>query len=114
MLSNAFDAVIPVICVTLAALVVLLAEAFRGRDERMPLGGLAIIGLVGAGAASVLLWNRNAISFGVMTADNFSLFVNLVIIVVGIMTVIFSSQTSSATACRRGSTTRRCSSPSSA
>ena len=59
----------------------------------MPLGGLAIIGLVGAGAASVLLWDRNATSFGVVTADNFALFVNLVIIVVGILTVVFSSQT---------------------
>ena len=87
MFSNAFDAVIPVICVTLAGLVVMLAEAFRGRGERMPLGGLAIIGLVGAGAASVLLWNRNTSSFGVVTADNFSLFVNLVIIGVGLLTV---------------------------
>jgi NADH-quinone oxidoreductase subunit N len=93
MFSNAFDAVIPVICVTLAGLVVMLAEAFRGKDERMPLGGLAIIGLVGAAAASVLLWNRNATSFGVVTADNFALFVNLVIIVVGILTVVVSSQT---------------------
>ncbi|HTM32552.1 MAG TPA: NADH-quinone oxidoreductase subunit N [Vicinamibacterales bacterium] len=93
MFSNAFDAVIPVICVTLAGLVVMLAEAFRSKGERMPLGGLAIIGLAGAGAASVLLWNRNATSFGVATADNFSLFVNLVIITVGILTVVVSSQT---------------------
>jgi NADH-quinone oxidoreductase subunit N len=93
MFTNAFDAVIPVICVTLAGLVVMLAEAFRARGERMPLGGLAIIGLAGAGAASVLLWNRNATSFGVVTADNFALFVNLVIIGVGILTVIVSSQT---------------------
>ncbi|HQZ40810.1 MAG TPA: NADH-quinone oxidoreductase subunit N [Vicinamibacterales bacterium] len=93
MFSNAFDAVIPVICVALAGLVVMLAEAFRGKGERMPLGGLALIGLVGAAAASVLLWNRNATSFGVMTADNFSIFVNLVIITVGILTVAISSQT---------------------
>jgi NADH-quinone oxidoreductase subunit N len=93
MLSNAFDAVIPVICVTLAGLVVMLAEAFRSKDERMPLGGLAIIGLVGAGAASVLLWDRNAASFGVTTADNFAIFVNLVLVVIGILTVIISSQT---------------------
>lgn len=93
MFSNAFDAVIPVICVALAGLVVMLAEAFRGKGERMPLGGLALIGLVGAAAASVLLWNRNATSFGVMTADNFSIFVNLVIIMVGILTVAISSQT---------------------
>ena len=84
MMSNAFDAVIPILCVTLAGLVVLLAEAFRRKDERMPIGGLAIIGLVGAGAASVLLWDRNATSFGVVTADNFALFVNLVLVAVGI------------------------------
>src|SRR5215203_6757775 len=88
-----FDAVIPVICVSLAGLVAMLAESFRVRNERMPIGGLAIIGLVGAGIASVLLWNRNATSFGVMTADNFAIFVNLVIITVGIMTVVVSSQT---------------------
>ncbi|MGH9386693.1 MAG: NADH-quinone oxidoreductase subunit N [Vicinamibacterales bacterium] len=93
MMSSSLDAVIPILCVTLAGLVVLLAESFRGKDERMPIGGLAIIGLVGAAVASVLLWNRNATSFGVVTADNFSLFVNLVLVAVGILTVIFSSQT---------------------
>jgi NADH-quinone oxidoreductase subunit N len=59
----------------------------------MPIGGLAIIGLVGAGVASVLLWDRNATSFGVVTADNFSLFVNVVLVVIGVLTVVFSSQT---------------------
>ena len=93
MISSQFDAIIPMLCVALAGLVVLLAEAFRGRDEKMPIGGLAIIGLIGAGAASILLWNRNATSFGVVTADNFSLFVNLILVAVGILTVIFSSQT---------------------
>ncbi len=55
----------------------------------MPIGGLAIIGLVGALITSApwpgfltqmlggnpSLWDRNAASFGVVTADNFSLFV---------------------------------------
>jgi NADH-quinone oxidoreductase subunit N len=93
MISGQFDAIIPILCVTLAGLVVLLAESFRGKGERMPIGGLAIIGLLGAGAASILLWNSNAESFGAVTADNFALFVNLVLVVVGIFTVIFSSQT---------------------
>ncbi len=93
MISSQFDAVIPMLCVTLAGLVVLLAEAFRARDEKMPIGGLAIIGLVGAGIASILLWDRNTESFGAVTADNFALFVNMVLIVVGILTVIFSAQT---------------------
>ena len=93
MISGQFDAIIPMLCVTLAGLVVLLAEAFRGRDERMPIGGLAIIGLLGAGVASVLLWDSNAESFGAVTADNFGLFVNLVLVVIGLLTVVFSSQT---------------------
>ncbi len=93
MFNSSFDAVIPSLCVTLAGLVVLLAESFRARDERMPIGGLAIIGLVGAAIASILLWGRNATSFGVLAADDFALFVNLVLVAVGILTVVFSSQT---------------------
>jgi NADH-quinone oxidoreductase subunit N len=90
---TSFDAVVPVICVTLAGLVVMLAEAFRPRNERVPMAGLPIIGLVAAAVASVLLWDRNTTSFGVVTADNFALFTNLVIIVIGIVTVVFASQT---------------------
>ncbi len=93
MFNSAFDAVVPIVCVSLAGLFALLAEAFRAKGERMPIGGLAVIGLVGAGVASVLLWDRNATSFGVVTADNFALFVNLVLVVVGLLTVLFSSQT---------------------
>ena len=94
MISGQLDAVIPMLCVTLAGLVVLLAEAFRGKNERMPIGGLAIIGLLGAGAATILLWDSGAEdSFGVVSADKFGLFVNLVLIAVGLLTVIFSSQT---------------------
>jgi NADH-quinone oxidoreductase subunit N len=92
MISGQFDAVIPMLCVGLAGLVILLAEAFRGRNERMPIGGLAIIGLLGAGAASILLWDSNAESFNAVTADNFGLFINLVIVVVGVLTVMFSAQ----------------------
>lgn len=93
MMTGQFDAVIPMLCVTLAGLVVLLAEAFRGRDERMPIGGLAVIGLIGAGVASYFLWDSNAESFGAVTADNFSLFINIVLVVVGLLTVVISSQT---------------------
>ena len=54
----------------------MLAEAFRAKGERMPIGGLGVIGLVGAAIASVLLWDRNAPGFGVVTADDFALFIN--------------------------------------
>ena len=93
MMSSAFDAVIPMLCVTLAGLVVLLAEAFMKKGEHMPIAPLGIIGLVGAAVASVLLWDRNTESFGVVSGDNFGLFVNLVLVAVGILTIVFSTQT---------------------
>src|SRR5262245_2355479 len=86
------QAIMPMLIVTLAACATMLAEAFRRKNERMPLGGLGIIGLVGAAIASALLWNRNATGFGVVAADNFALFINLVLMAVGVLTVIFSSQ----------------------
>ena len=92
MFNSAFDAIVPMSCVTLAALACMAAEAFRGRGERMPIGGLGIVGLVGAAVAAPLLWNRSATSFGVIVADNFGLFVTLVLVAVGILTILFSAQ----------------------
>ena len=91
MLSSSFDAVVPMLCVTMAALAVMGAEAFRAKDEDMPLGGLGIVGLVGAAIAAALLWDRNTSSFGVIVADNFGLFVTLVLIIVGVLTIMFSA-----------------------
>ncbi len=90
MLTSSFDAVVPMICVALAALAVMAAEAFRGKNEKMPIGGLGIVGLVGAGIAAVLLWNRRSESFGVIAGDNFGLFITLVLVIVGILTILFS------------------------
>src|SRR5688500_6502187 len=89
---SAYVAVIPVVCVWLGGVAAMLAEAFRLPGERMPIGGLGMIGLVAAGVSCVLLWNRQAQSFGVVSADNFGLFVMLVLVVVGILTVALSAQ----------------------
>jgi len=91
MFNSSLDAVVPMLCVALAALAVMGAEAFRSRGEDMPLGGLGVVGLVGAAVAAALLWNRNASSFGVIVADNFGLFVTFVLIIVGLLTIMFSS-----------------------
>ena len=91
MISPALNAVIPVICVALAGLTCMLAEAFRERGERLPIGGLGIIGLAGAAISSFLLWGRRTESFGVVVADDFGLFVGLVLILIGILTIAFSS-----------------------
>ena len=42
--------------------------------------------------SAALLWNRNADGFGVIVADNFGLFVTLVLVIVGMLTIMFSSQ----------------------
>jgi len=86
-----FAAVIPIAIVTLSALAALLAEAFRQPGERMPIGGLGLIGLAGAAVSSVLLWNRDATGFGAIRADNFALFLNLVLCAIGVLTILLSS-----------------------
>ena len=91
MFNSSFDAVVPMLCVTLAALAVMVAEAFRSRGETLAVGGLGIVGLIGAAVSSALLWNRNAVSFGVIVADNFALFVTITLVIVGILTIMFSS-----------------------
>ena len=85
-------AIVPIVCVWFGGVLALVAEAFRLPDEHLPMEGIAIGSLLTSGITAVLLWDRGAFSFGVVTADNFSLFVALVLVVVGILTVALSSQ----------------------
>src|SRR4030095_8957202 len=91
MLNTQIDAIVPMLCVTLAALASMGAEAFRQPGDRMPIGILGVIGLVFAGIAAGLLWNRNVESFGVIVADNFGLFVTIILVIVGVLTIMFSA-----------------------
>ena len=90
---RSFNAIVPMACVVAAALAAMVAEAFRAPGERMPIAPLGAIGLMGAAASSLLLWNRNATSFDLVVADNFGLFVTGVLIVVGIVSLAISSHT---------------------
>jgi NADH-quinone oxidoreductase subunit N len=90
---TSLNAIVPMLCVTAAGIAAMVAEAFRDPGERMPIGPLGAIGLIGAGAASLLLWNRNTSSFGVVVADNFGLFVTSVLIVVGLLSLAISGPT---------------------
>ena len=71
----------------------MLAEAFRQPGERMPIAGLGLIGLrrrrrrVGASSGT-----PTRSSFGVVRADNFALFINLILCIVGILTMLFSNE----------------------
>jgi NADH-quinone oxidoreductase subunit N len=92
-MTSSLNAVVPMACVTAAGIAAMLAEAFRGPGERMPIGPLGIVGLSGAAIASLLLWNQNATSFGVVSADNFGLFVTWILVVVGVLSLAFSGPT---------------------
>jgi len=93
MMSGAFNAIVPMACVAAAGIAAMTAEAFRARGERLPIGGLGIVGLVGAAFASFVLWNHNASSFGVVVADNFGLFTTDVLIVIGVLSIAISGPT---------------------
>ena len=93
MIPFSLNAVVPMLCVTAAAIASMVAEAFREPGERMPIGPLGAIGLAGAAVASLVLWNHNASSFGVVSADNFGLFVTLVLVVVGLLSLAVSGPT---------------------
>jgi NADH-quinone oxidoreductase subunit N len=88
---NGIAATIPILIVVLSAIAAMLAEAFRHPGERMPIWGLGLIGLTGALVASCFLWDTDATSFGVVRADNFSLFINIVLCIIGILTMVFSN-----------------------
>jgi NADH-quinone oxidoreductase subunit N len=85
-------AIVPLACVWFGGILAMVAEAFRSPGERLPIEGIAVGSLVTAGVTAALLWNRNAFSFGVVTADNFGLFVTIVLVIVGILTVALSKQ----------------------
>src|SRR5688572_27133150 len=87
-----YAAIIPILIIALTAIAAMLAEAFRQPDDRMNIAGLGLIGLAGATVASVFLWDGNAESFGVIRSDNFALFINLILCVVGVLTMLFSHE----------------------
>ena len=92
-MMSSFNAIVPMACVTAAGLAAMVAEAFRNPGERMPIAGLGIVGFVGAAIASWQLWDRNAVSFGVVSADNFGLFVTAILIVIGVLSLAISGPT---------------------
>ena len=86
-----YAAVIPIVIVSLSGLAAMLAAAIVKPGERMPIAGFGHIGLVGAAVASIFLGGRDTTAFGVIRADNFAIFINIVLCVVGVLTMLLSS-----------------------
>jgi NADH-quinone oxidoreductase subunit N len=91
---NDFSAVAPVLMVTLAACTTMIAEAFRQQRDLAAgrwFGIYGIIGLGGALAASLNQWNQSLVGFGVISVDNFTVFFNVMLCAIGILTIILSA-----------------------
>jgi len=92
-MNGALNAIVPMACVTAAGIAAMVAESFRDPGERMPIAGLGAVGLLGAAFATILLWNHNSSSFGLVSADNFGLFVTGTLIVLGLLSLAISGPT---------------------
>jgi NADH-quinone oxidoreductase subunit N len=91
--TASINAIVPMACVVAAGIAAMVAEAFRERGERMPIGGLGVVGLIGAAVSAWLLWGRNETSFGVVTADKFGLFVTVILVIVGLLSIALAGPT---------------------
>src|SRR4030095_16546497 len=85
-----FATIVPVLIVTLSACAALLAEALRRKGERMPSGWFGLIGLTGATYTSIQQCGLDRVGFGVVLADDFALFMNVVLCAVGLLTILLS------------------------
>jgi NADH-quinone oxidoreductase subunit N len=88
-----YAAIIPITIMALSAIAAMVAEAIRRPGESMPIGGFGLIGCGGAALASVFLWDSDAQSLGVIRSDNFSLFINIILCIIGVLTMLFSNET---------------------
>ena len=88
-----YHAIVPMCFVAASAITAMVVEAFRDPGERTPIGPLGLIGLAGAAAVSITLWNSRATSFNVVVVDNFGLFVTLILIAVGVLSLAISAPT---------------------
>ncbi len=96
---------LPALMVTLTGLVVLLAQAFSSKERPTPSAGLSVTGLAASLLATVVLWQgngRGASTGGSYVADDFALFLHVLILALGIVAVLLAPQYLRATRSDRG------------
>jgi len=99
--------VLPALIVALTGLAVLLAQAFSPRGKTPPAPALSLAGLAAALVAVLLLsrgphYGLGATTGGTVTADGFALFLQGLVLVVGLMVVLLSPAYLKATGLERG------------
>ncbi|MBI3913490.1 MAG: NADH-quinone oxidoreductase subunit N [Chloroflexi bacterium] len=81
----------PVLIVAITSILVLVAELFTRAEQKRTLGYLSIVGLIFASFAAFTLWGSNASAFrGMISADNFGLFLTLTILIGAALSVLLA------------------------
>ncbi|HUG53314.1 MAG TPA: NADH-quinone oxidoreductase subunit N [Vicinamibacteria bacterium] len=97
--------VFPALVVALTGVAVLLAQAFTPRGARAPSAALSLVGLLGALLTVGMIAGgrgRGAVLAGSLAADDFALFFQALLIVIGILAVLLSPSYLRETAIDRG------------
>lgn len=86
-----FGIIAPALVVAITALLVLLGELFTSPDRKRWLGYFSLVGLLVAAGATIGLWGARATAFGGMVvADNFGLFLTLVILIGAMLSILLA------------------------
>jgi NADH-quinone oxidoreductase subunit N len=86
-------AILPLILVSLTAMIVLIVGLFVRREQSAVLGAISLVGIGLAAIATVSLWGQNRAAFGgSVAADNFFVFFSVVALAVMALTAILSAE----------------------
>lgn len=86
-----YGPLMPVILVTITALVALILDAVLPRDGQTPIAWVAIVGLALAFVDCVFLYGGKQSSFGgTFVADNFALYFNFILLFAAALTILLS------------------------
>lgn len=96
-------AIAPVLAITLTGCVVMLADLFVRSNRKGMAASLSLLGLVVTAALSIFLWDAERSSFCIreatagnpafgcmLVSDNFTIFFNLLFVLIGVITVLIS------------------------
>ncbi|HNJ41696.1 MAG TPA: NADH-quinone oxidoreductase subunit N [Acidobacteriota bacterium] len=86
--------IIPEICITLTAFVIMMYDAFSSQDRRRDAGVIALAGIIGAGGGLLRLWNAPEYTAfgGMFVSDQLRLYFVLIFLVVAALAVLASMQ----------------------
>lgn len=86
-----FYAILPETILSSVAIIIMIFDAFARRLERRIAGAISIIGILGAAAALINLWDKPGTSYSdMLITDQFRIFFSMISLAVGLLIVLIS------------------------